>query len=543
MKRALLLIFSITTINALSAQEIIDSISVSASVIGLEFNSLEVDSMTSGIHQYRKYYDQMRQIEIDNSVVPSLLFSPIPNGFQPDQSAVRNSWNLPENVRLPDNEDDLAWYSVHELAALIRDRLISSYDLTEFFLDRLHQFSDTLQCTITYLDSVALEKAKQADIDLALGRYKGPLHGIPYGIKDLFALPGYPTTWGASPYQNQMIAQTATVIEKLDDAGAILVAKLTLGALAMGDVWYGGKTRNPWDLKQGSSGSSAGSASATAAGLLPFAIGTETWGSIVSPSTRCGLTGLRPTFGRVSRYGAMALSWSMDKIGPMCRNAKDCALVFQYLYGKDSRDPYTIEASYRFDPMKDWKTMKVGYIQAYFENDNVNKNDSLFLEMLRKEGIGLEPIDLDLEIDPTPLQIILFAEAASAFDELTRTNRDTMLVRQIKRAWPNLFRQARLIPAVEYIQANRLRTMLINQLHEKIREYDVVITPSFSGMLLMTNLTGQPCVVLPNGFTEKKTPTSITIIGNLFEEGIILEFANGVQSIRKWHDEHPALFK
>ena len=304
-------------------------------VLGLEFTDSERDSMISDLNRRLHAYEELRQFQLSNDIVPALVFNPFPVGLVYDTGDVKIQWPLPVKVQMPDNIDDLAFYTLAELSVLIRKHQISSEELTVFFLDRLKKYGDTLQCIVTLTEKVAIEQAKKADRELASGKYRGPLHGIPYGIKDLFAYPGYPSTWGAMPYKDQVIDKKAEVIRRLEDAGAVMLAKLTLGSLAMGDVWYGGKTRNPWNLKQGSSGSSAGSASATAAGLIPFAIGTETWGSIVSPSTRCGVTGLRPTFGMVSRHGAMALAWSMDKIGPICRSALDCGLVFDVIQGKD----------------------------------------------------------------------------------------------------------------------------------------------------------------------------------------------------------------
>ena len=343
------------------------------------------------------------------------------------------------------------------------------------------------------------------------------------------------------PYKDQQLNYDAAVIEQLEAAGAVLVAKLSLGALAWGDVWYGGKTRNPWNTEQGSSGSSAGSASAVAAGLVPFAIGTETWGSIVSPSTVCGVTGLRPTFGQVSRYGAMALSWSMDKIGPICRNAKDCAIVFEAIRGKDERDPSTVAAAFNYNQKLDAKRLRVAYLKSDFEGDySFREKDSLVLDRLRK--LGIAPIAIELPKVPD-IGFVLSAEAAAAFDELTRSGKDDLLVRQVRNAWPNVFRESRFIPAVEYIQANRLRTQMIEQVHQALREFDVFISPSWAGdNLLRTNLTGHPCVVLPTGF-EEGLPTSITFCGQLFGEAEILKLAALYQANTDFHLQHPEDFE
>jgi len=513
-------------------------------MMGLEFTVAERDSMLDGLQDVVKDYEKIRTYPLGNSIPSALLFNPLPSGFKPDIRQKDIQWDLPEKVVLPENKNDLAFYSVAELSVLIRQQKISSVELTQFCIERLKKYGDTLQCVITLTEDLALRQARQADEEIKKGIYRSPLHGIPYGVKDLLSLEGYPTTWGAEPYQDQVLDVTATVIRKLEEAGAVLAAKLTLGALAMDDIWFGGQTKNPWDLNQGSSGSSAGSASATAAGLLPFAIGTETWGSIVSPSTRCGTTGLRPTFGRVSRYGAMALAWTMDKIGPISRSAEDCALVFSLIHGQDDKDPFTIPAAFNYKPQVDLSKLKVGFLEDLFKTNYSNRaNDSISLDVFRSLGAELMPVKLPDSIQTNALGIILWAEASAAFDELTRSNRDTLLRLQTKNAWPNFFRQGRFIPAVEYINANRLRTLLIQEVHDLFSQYDVIICPSFEGdQLLMTNLTGHPCVVLPNGFIEGH-PTSISLIGNLFDEAIILVVAKAYQDATQWDEMHPKMFK
>lgn len=335
------------------------------------------------------------------------------------------------------------------------------------------------------------------------------------------------------------------MIRKLEEAGAVLVAKMSVGELAMGDVWFGGMTRTPWDLKVGSSGSSAGSASAVSAGLLPFAIGTETLGSIVSPSTRCGTTGLRPTFGRVSRHGAMALSWTMDKIGPIARTVEDCALVFNAIQGADPNDLTAVSVPFRYAPMASLRGMRIGYLRKAFESNYPGRaNDSLTLQTLRKLKADLVPLDLPAGVSPGKLAFIISVEGAAAFDELTRSGRDDLMVRQLKNAWPNEFRSARVVPAVEYIQANRARTRLINEMAQvlKTADVDVYISPTYAGgNLTLTNLTGHPCVVLPNGFTKQNLPTSITFMGQLYEEGKVLAVAKAYQDATDWHRKHPKL--
>ena len=513
-------------------------------LIGLEFTDAEIDSMLDGLNRNLRSYQALRKVSLENSVPPALLFNPIPKGKKLETRQKPIRWSKVKAPEVPDDLEKLAYASVAELAELIRTRKITSVQLTKMYLNRLKKYGPKLQCVVTLTEELALEQARRADAEIAAGKYRGPLHGIPYGAKDLLAVKGYKTTWGAMPYKDQIIDETATVVKKLEEAGAVLVAKLTLGALAWGDVWFGGKTRNPWNLEQGSSGSSAGSAAATAAGLVPFAIGTETWGSIVSPSTRCGVTGLRPTFGRVSRAGAMALSWSMDKIGPIARTVEDCAIVFEAIRGSDGIDQTVVDAPFNYSPEVDLSKLRIGYTKTLFERDYRGKeNDAKSLEVLRKLGAKLIPIELPDTYPVRALSFILSAEAAAAFDELTRSNRDDLLVRQIKNAWPNVFRTSRFIPAVEYIQANRIRTLVIEELDRLFDEIDVYVVPSFGGNnLLMTNLTGHPCVVVPNGFDDKGSPTSISFIGDLFDEATVLAVAKALQDATDFHLKKPPLF-
>ncbi len=511
---------------------------------GLEFTTAECDSMIDDLVDNLESYQKIRALRIDNSIPPSLFFNPIPIGKTFDKERRPLVMSPTRHLRVPDRLEDLAFYSVRDLAELIRTRKITSTQLTRMYLERLKKFGPRLECVITLTEELALAQAERADKEIASGKYRGPLHGIPYGAKDLLAVDGYKTTWGAEPYKEQIIHENATVIEKLEEAGAILVAKLTLGALAWGDVWYGGQTRNPWNLEEGSSGSSAGSASATAAGLVGFAIGTETWGSIVSPATRCGVTGLRPTFGRVSRTGAMALSWSMDKIGPICRTVEDCALVFDAIRGPDGIDQTLVDLPFNYDPGLDLRTLKIGYLKDLFEEDYAGREtDAATLEKLRELGAQLSPITLpDYPVEA--LAFILSAEAAAAFDELTRSGKDDLLVRQIKNAWPNVFRSSRFIPAVEYIQANRLRHTIIQEMQEMLETIDIYIAPSFGGNnLLLTNLTGHPCVVLPNGFSDEGSPRSISFIGGLYDEAVLLAAAKVYQDASHFLEKSPPMFR
>ena len=511
-------------------------------IIGLDFSDAKRDSMTDGLQEQLGSYNNLRTVFLPNSVMPSVLFNPIPAGFKFESEKRPFKQSKTVGVEMPANMDDLAFYSVSDLAYLIKSRKVTSEQLTKMYLDRLKKYGPKLECVITLTEELAMKQAKQADAEISKGKYRGPLHGIPFGVKDLLSAKGYKTTWGSVPYKDQVIEEDATVVKRLEEAGAVLVAKLTMGELAWGDVWYGGKTRNPWNTERGSSGSSAGSASATSAGLVAFAIGTETWGSIVSPSTECGTTGLRPTYGRVSRHGAMALSWSMDKIGPICRTVEDCAIVFNTIYGPDDIDPTLYDVPFNYDPAVKLSQLKIGYLKNDFDKDSTSKiyYDGVFTE-LKKLGATLVPIELP-KYPMNDLAIILSAEAGAAFDELTRSGKDGLLVRQIKNAWPNVFRASRFIPAVEYIQANRIRTLIINDMQKIMKDIDVYLAPPFEGdNLLMTNLTGHPCVVLPIGFNEKNLPVSICFMGQLFGEAKTLAVAKQFQDATVFHRKHPKL--
>lgn len=511
----------------------------------LNFTDAERDSLQHSLNEYLDAYREIHKFEVTHATAPALEFNPFPTGFKPDIKQNVIDWGLPKAVKLPVRREEVVFYPVYKLAVLIKNKSITSTELTKLYIARLKQYGDTLQCVISLLEDTALQQAKKADEEIAKGNYRGPLHGIPYGVKDLLAVKGTRTTWGATPYKDQVIDETATVVKKLEDAGAVLVAKLTMGALAMGDIWYGGVTRNPWNLKQGSSGSSAGSASATAAGLVAFSIGTETWGSIVSPSTRCGVTGLRPTYGSVSRYGAMPLSWSMDKIGPICRSALDCALVFNVIRGEDGRDKMVHNTVFNYDARKQVKTLRIGYLKELFDKDTARSaTNNKALEVIRAMGITLQPVDLPGDMPVNALSIILTAEGAASFDALTRSDRDSLLTDQRKNAWPTIFRSGRFIPAVEYINALRIRSQLIEAYHEKTKEYDVILAPSFGGnQLLMTNLTGHPCLVVPAGFNSKGAPVSISFLGKLQGESALITLGRAYQEATEWDEQIPPLFK
>ncbi len=524
-------------------------------ISGVGFTDDERKLMLEGVNELLESFQALRELEIANGVAPAVAFQPVGNN-DPGQRGGTVRLSKSVAATRPADDTDLAFLPVTELAGLIRSRQISSVELTRLYLSRLKRFDPSLHCVITRTDERALRQAERADREIAAGRYRGPLHGIPWGAKDLLSVAGYPTTWGATPYKDQTIDETATVVRRLDEAGAVLVAKLSLGALAWGDVWYDGTTKNPWNVEQGSSGSSAGSASATSAGLAGFTIGTETWGSIVSPCTRCGVTGLRPTFGRVSRHGAMALSWTMDKIGPIARSVEDTALVFDAIQGRDGLDTSVVDRPFSWPLERDIRTLRVGYVASLFEEDrsegiedeerraSVQESqefDRRSLEILRGMGLNLVPIELPDEYPVRNLSFVLTAEAATAFDELTRSGRDDLMVRQIANAWPNVFRQGQLIPAVEYLRANRVRTLVMQEMERKLADVDLYVCPSFGGInLLLTNLTGHPAVVLPNGFrSSDDTPTSITFNGRLHGETELLAVARAYQRETDYHLRRP----
>ena len=509
---------------------------------GLEFTQTERDTFLQTLSILKGRYDTLRTVKIPNDVPLPLYFDPRIIGQETPKG--RERYRFQEfPTRRPENIEDCAFYTIGQLAHLIRTKQVTSMELTQMYIERLKRHGPTLECVVTLTEDLALEQASRADEEIRKGRYLGPLHGIPYGAKDLLAVKGYKTTWGAMTHKDQEINATATVIKKLEEAGAVLVAKLSLGALAWGDVWYGGKTRNPWNTEQGSSGSSAGPGSATAAGLVGFSIGSETWGSIVSPSTRNGVTGLRPTFGTVSKAGAMALSWSMDKLGPMCRSVDDCALIYSVMKGSDGLDLSVVDVPFQVPIKKELGSLRIGYIESAFKDTNTTDNDRAVLTRLRELGFTLIPIELP-EFPTSSLSFLLNVEAAAAFDEMTRTNTDDELVRQVKWAWPNVFRTARHVPAVEYVQANRARVILNQKMFELFKSIDLYVVPSFWGdNLLRTNLTGHPCVVIPNGFNEKGSPTSISFIGDLYRDGEVVAVAHAYQRGTSWHKKYPPKFK
>ena len=514
---------------------------------GLEFTDPERDLMLEDLNSLREGYQVIEDLALGPEVPPAFVFRPQPGNPNADPSPARHP---PLPAPPPDDEEALPFLGLRQMASLLRAGRLSSRRLTEIYLERLRQLGPGLECVIHLTEERALEEAEKADRELASGRDRGLLHGLPWGAKDLMAARGYPTTWGAAPFREQRFDHDAAVVESLSRAGSVLSAKLTSGSLAWGDVWFGGKTRNPWAPEKGSSGSSAGSASATVAGLVAFSLGTETLGSIVSPSTRCGATGLRPTFGRVSRFGVMPLAWTMDKVGPICRSVEDCALVLEAISGPDERDPSTDDTRFRWNADLDPAPLRVGYLRSAFEaprqddeeqdDEEWRRHDLATLEKLGQLGFEMVPIELP-DLPYEPLLLTISVEAAAIFHQLTSSDQDDELKRQIRFAWPNVFRQAHLIPAVEYVQAQRVRTLWMQEIARIFEQVDVYLAPSWDKNLSITNLTGHPSITLPNGFRANGTPSSITLTGDLFRENEMLAVAHAYQEATDFHRRRPDL--
>ena len=534
----------------------VETIASAEEVAGVHFDQTERELMLDGLKQQEQRIEALHKVPLDNSVSPAIVFDPLPPGKKIQSEARRPMVRskVPHRA-MPADIDELAFLPVTELSELVRRRKVTSVELTQMYIARLKKYDPVLRCVISLTEDRAFRQAHAADEEIRHGRYRGPLHGIPWGAKDLLAVRGYKTTWGAGPFKDQVIDADATVVQRLDDAGAVLVAKLTLGELAQGDIWFGATTKNPWKVDQGSSGSSAGPASSTAAGLVGFSIGSETLGSISSPSTRCGTTGLRPTFGRVPRTGAMALSWTMDKLGPICRSVEDCAIVLDTIYGPDGRDNSVIAAPFHWNANLSPKKLRIGYVKSAFDTPQTDpadpkkilhatkKFDDAALDVFRSMGINLIPVDLP-DVPYDPMRIILSAEAAASFDELTRSDRDKELVQQGKGDWPNSFRTSRFIPAVDYVNANRLRSIAIQKWDDLMKTVDVIVTPTGAAnlsQLVATNLTGHPAVIIPNGFRDDGTPVSLTFLGGLFEEAKVLAVASAYQNATGFHLKHPVV--
>ncbi|HEY1902002.1 MAG TPA: amidase [Terracidiphilus sp.] len=563
------------------------------------FTAEQKQMMLEGLNDMRESYDPIRALKLDNSVAPAFVFHPLPAAGatplqEPADAKISHDRETATAVSAPAQIEDVAFASIPELGALLRERKITSLALTRMYLARLKRYDPKLHFVINLTEERALKQAQAADVEIAAGNYRGPLHGIPWGAKDLLAVKGYPTTWGAGGFEHQSFDEDATVVERLDAAGAVLLAKLTLGALAMGDKWFGGRTRNPWNPAQGSSGSSAGPASAVAAGCVAFAIGSETLGSISSPSTRCGTTGLRPTFGFVPRTGAMALSWTMDKLGPIARSAEDCALVLGLIHGPDGKDTSVATAHFHWNPNFDWHSLRIGYLKSEFDPpqplklhqaaagqtakekqkreqlnaqikvsrarlDYDRRYNLAALQKLRAMGVNLIPVELP-KLPYGAMSALLIAEAAAAFDELTIGGRDRLLTEQGPEDWPNVFRTARFYPAVEYIQANRARTLAVQQVSALFEQVDVIVTPSSDTQLIATNLTGHPALILPNGLRGTDaplppdlddgdhddiggpgTPVSLTFLAGHYQDAKLAAFAWAYQQATGFQKLHPKL--
>lgn len=570
-----------------------EMIDQAAALAGVSIAPEHKQMMLDGLNQQRDAYAAIRKLDLPNSMPPAFIFDPLPPGATVNTRREKPVYSHAV-ATLPGNLEELAFATIPELADLVRRRKISSVALTNMYLARLKRYDPLLHFVITLTEERALTQAREADAEIAAGKYRGPLHGLPWGAKDLLAVKGYPTTWGAGGFEKQTFDEDATVVKRLDAAGAVLAAKLTLGALAMGDKWFGGRTRNPWNPKQGSSGSSAGPAAATSAGCVAFSVGSETLGSISSPSTRCGVTGLRPTFGFVPRTGAMALSWTMDKLGPICRAVEDCAIVLTAIYGPDEQDLATRDAAFNWNADYDWKHLRIGYIESEFQADKQpptgkipanetavekkkredkireqaayrarraydRKYDLAALDKLHAMGVNLVSLKLpDLPYDA--MVPLLTAEAAAAFDQLTMTGRDKLLTQQGPEDWPNAFRVARFYPAVEYIQANRARELAIREVSKVFGEVDVIVASTNSEQLIVTNLTGHPAIIVPNGLRGADappppaidtgdddsiggpgTPVSITFLANHYHDAKLCVFARAYQQATGFEKLHPRL--
>jgi Asp-tRNA(Asn)/Glu-tRNA(Gln) amidotransferase A subunit family amidase len=555
-------------------------------ISGLEFSEDDEKTMLNGLNQNLSRYQEIRALAIPNDVSPPFYFSSITPGMKVNKTGAPLVFSTTA-VKRPANIEDLAFASVVDLAHLLKTRKVTSVELTEMYLARLHKYNDKLNCVVTFMDETGLAQARQADREIAAGKYRGPLHGIPWGAKDIIAVKGYKTTWGSNVYKEQVIDEDASVIEMLRDAGAVLIAKLTSGELAQGDQWFGGQTKNPWNLEQGSSGSSAGPASATAGGCVAFGIGTETSGSILSPSGRCGISGLRPTFGRISRYGVMALSWTQDRLGPLCRYAEDCAVVMSVIAKPDGRDLSVSEIPFNWNAKLDIRKVRVGYLKDAFDetrDEAAKKLDDATLEQMKSLGVKLVPLTTpDWTLDVSSYSV----ESAVFFDELIRTGRDKQLTNPGR---GNGWRGARMIPAVEYLQAQRARSMMMMKLAEATADVDVYLAPANNGPgggggrgaggrgrgaapadgasagaapaggrgagggfgnplrrspmqrhFNMANMACYPALAIPNGFYENGSPASVTFMARPFGEAELIAVGKAYQDAAGFHLKHPAL--
>ena len=551
-----------------------EMLSGALAVAGLKFTEEDEKAMLQAVNRNLTNYEELRDLHIPNDVAPPFYFSPLTPGMKVSRTREPLRFST-LSVRRPANLEDAAFWPITHLAHLLKTRQATSLELTEMYLARLHKYNSKLLCVVTFLDEVARAQAKQADAEIAAGRYKGPLHGIPWGAKDIIAVKGYKTTWGSAAYEDQMIEEDASVVEMLRDAGAVLLAKLTTGELAQGDRWFGGMTRNPWNTEEGSSGSSAGPASATVAGLVGFGIGSETSGSILSPSARCGATGLRPTFGRVSRYGVMALSWTQDRLGPLCRYAEDCAVAMSAIAKPDDRDLSVSDIPFNYNAHLDLKKLRIGYLEGGFDETRdpvLKKNEENAMSQVEALGGKLIPVKVpDWTIDVSSIGV----ESAVFFDDLIRSNGDKRMTNPGRAAG---FRSSRVTPAVEYLQSQRARSMMMAKLADATADVDVYLVPVNMGggggagrgrggaptdgggagvgrgrggnaqrrsivgrHFNMANLACYPALNVVNGFTEAGAPTSITFYARPFGEAALLALGRAYQDATGFHLKHPAV--
>ncbi|MCH9827934.1 MAG: amidase [Gammaproteobacteria bacterium] len=527
-----------------------------AALSGLELSDADCETIAESVNENFERITALHSVRIPNDVAPPFYFSPLVPGMRVERAQLPFRTSKVSGLRRPADLEEIAFWPVRRLAELVRTRAVTSTELTRMYLSRLHRYNPKLNCVVSFLDDVALAQAKKADAEIAAGRYRGPLHGIPWGAKDIMAFKGHKTTWGSAVYSDRVIDETATVIRLLSEYGAVLLAKLSTGELAGGDQWFGGRTNNPWNLDEGSSGSSAGSACATAAGCVAFALGTETSGSILSPSGRCGATGLRPTFGRVSRYGVMALSWTQDRIGPICRDVEDCALVMNVIARPDGRDLSVSELPFNWDAGLDLRRVRVGYVkEAFADADRYPewvRNDHDSIEQLRSLGFDLSPVTLP---DFPTESLRLSVEAAVFHDELLRSGQYKQMTNPSR---GERMLASRLIPAVEYLQSQRLRSMMMQQLAHATAGVDVYLAPSTHGAprnrttdapasrsrdhFNMANLACYPALAVPNGFTSAGTPTSISFMARPYREAELLAVAKAYQDATGFNTRQPPAF-
>lgn len=543
------------------------TIEAAESIMGLDFHPDDETALANSLNNRLRTFQQLRQSDVPFDTEVAVVFKPALPGKEPKGPATPGApikyAKPPLTLKRPDNLEDAAFWPIGKLAALIERKLVTSTELTQVYLTRLKRYQPSLNFYVTLTEDLALQQAAEADRDIKAGKYRGPLHGLPWGAKDLFATKGVRTTWGGEPYVDQVIDYDATVVERLREAGAVLVAKLTLGALAQGDRWFGGQTHNPWNPQQGSSGSSAGPGSATAAGCVAFSIGTETRGSIISPSTVNSVVGLRPTYGRISRYGAMPLSNTMDKPGPMCRYVEDTVIVLNAIYGPDRRDPTVADAAFKWNPDLPLGGIRIAYVRSQFEGaapaagaaapgggrggatpqqaEQLRQIYRDVLDVYRKLGAKLQPVDLPDMPLTAQLSFILDVEAAASFDELTRSGEADLLQSGTSRStWPGTFRSARFVPAVEYLRAQRARTILMKQMDQFMSQFDVLISAGSDATLSTTNLTGQPAMTVKCG-TLTTQPRVFMLTGQLYDEATMARVALAFEQATDFKEKHPTL--